>query len=316
MSNDLTLFGGNGGKIALKSAKGMAAALKGQSQQTQGDLPDGGVYVSFSGKLGKYSIGQESADADPNEVWLVNVMSFEAGWICWKGGNPLAKRVASVFGEPVQTPDFNEHGPFNTNNGEGWSNMTAFMMRSLDKGVQGYFSVSSKSGLREFGKLQGEIARRLEEGLPCWPVIQLDKESFTAKGFKNFKPVLHVAGWLGMRQLRELMAMTDQKEIAAAVDDLIAAAEEDEANGVMDTTMDGGDQVADQSSSDQDDDGIEDADVVDDDADFEAADEDEEEEPTPAPEPAKAARPARAPRAANAAPADPAPSGLARRRRG
>lgn len=330
--NDLTLFGGNN-KIALKNAKSMVNALKGAAAEGAGtDLPDGGVYVSFSGKMGRYSIGQDKQDANPDEIWLVNVLSFEGGWICWKGGSPAAKRMQSIFEGAPATPDFSEHGPFNVAAGEGWHNAKAFMMRSLDRGMQGYFSTNTKSAVREFAKLEGEIARRLEEQLPCWPVIQLHKEQFTAKGQKNYKPILSVVGWLGIAQVNHLATLGSNDEIAEAIDDLLNEAAEDERNGVPDLTLggdepDNADDAADDAADAADDageeDGIEDAELADDDIEVEGNEGEEgdgEPEAEPEPEPVQNVRAARAARAARAPQPEPEPEparagGLARRRR-
>lgn len=304
------LFGG--APVALKNASNMANALRGAAQEAAGtQLPDGGVYVNFSGKMGKYSIGQDSEDADPNEVWLINVYSYEAGWVCWKGGQAVAKRFASVYGKPVDEPNLAEHGPFNTGNGEGWFRAKAFMMRSLDNGRQGYFATNTKSALREFAKVEGEIARRLEEGLPCWPIIQLKKEQFTAKGQKNWKPILEVYGWLGMKQVQQLATM-ELAEISGAIDDLIAQADDDEANGVSDTTMSDPDAADDfdygEEAAAPAEDGIEDAETVEEEAEEESDGEaeepvEEEVEEEPAPPPAARRRPAPTAAAKPAAPA-------------
>lgn len=329
MSN-LTLFKG-GKQVSLKNASKMVNALKGAAAEgASTDLPDGGVYVSFSGKAGRYSIGQDKNDAQPDEIWLVNVLSFEGGWICWKGGSPVAKRMASIFEGQVQTPDFQEHGPFNVQAGEGWHAAKAFMMRSLDKGMQGYFSSNTKSAVREFAKVEGEIARRMEEQLPCWPIIQLHKEQFTAKGMKNYKPILTIVGWLGMTQVNELAAMSSNDEIIGAIDELIAEAADDERNGVPDTTLSGADGAGEADDEgeiieDEDEDDIEDAEVVEDEIEDEIEDEDEDEdeaeaEPEPEPAPALTSRTRRAAAAARTTEPEPAPEparagGLARRRR-
>lgn len=224
--SDLTLFSGN--KVSLKDRKAMSQALKGAADEQQtNQLPDGGVYISFSGKKNQYSIGQEKNDADPEEIWLVNIYSFEKGWTCWKGGSPAAKRMASVYGPPVDTPDFTEHGPFNEARGEGWFSSSAFMLRSLDNGVQGYFSTNTKSALNEFAKLQTEISRRIDEGEPEWPIIQLGREEFKAQGQVNGKPKLLVYGWLGDNQVQKMAQMDDLADIADSVDDLIAEADEE-----------------------------------------------------------------------------------------
>lgn len=224
MSNDVTLFGGNT-KISLGGdAKRMAGALKQSSDEgALNQLPDGGVYISFSGKMGTYSIGTEKEDADPEEIWLVNIYAFEKGWMCWKNSQPLAKRFASIYGEPIPTPDFNEHSPFK--DGEGWAQAKALTVRSIDRGMQGYYSTSTKSAVNEMAKLEGEVARRLEEGEPSWPLIHLKKEKFTAQGNTNSKPIFEIYGWLGDAQIEKMSGMGDIEEISEGIDDLIAEAE-------------------------------------------------------------------------------------------
>jgi len=221
--NAVALFGG--GKVAVTDAKAMAAALAGASQDSTTGLPDGGVYISFSGKRGVYSIGEKSADADPEEIWLLNIFAIERGWHCWKGGQPAAKRMASIYGTQVETPDMTEHGPFNSANGEGWSPAKAMTIKSLDRGIQGYFSTSSKSGVNEFAKLEKAVAERIANNEPAWPVIQLQKEEFTAKGNKNYKPILEVACWLGDEQIAALSALTEGDEILTFMADILDGAD-------------------------------------------------------------------------------------------
>lgn len=268
---NLTLYQGEGTKLALKGAKNMAAALR-QSSQTGtsgGELPEGGVYISFSGKMGAYSIGPDKEAADPEELWLVNVFEFQDGWMCWKGNQPVAKRFASAFGTPVSEPDFKEHAPFK--DGEGWAPAKGMMVRSIDRGMQGYYSTSTKSAVKEMSKLITEIARRLEEGLPAWPIIRLHKDKFTAQGKVNFKPVFDVAGWLAMQQVQKMAAMESNEDVVAAIEDLVEEAEKMEAEGVLDSTMHSGGDAADDSvdnseggiEDDRDISEIEDADIVD-----------------------------------------------------
>lgn len=215
-----------GANVALTGAKDMAAALKGTAAEASTNaLPDGGVYISFSGKMGKYSIGTDKEDADSQEAWLLNVHSFEKGYICWKGGSPVAKRLASIYAPAVGAPDFNEHGPFNANNGEGWFPAMAFTIRSIDRGIQGYFSTNTKSALNTIADMQEKIGNRIEEGLPCNPLIMLDKEQFTAKGNKNYKPVFPVYGWIGDAQINKMAAMATVAEMSDALDGLINEAE-------------------------------------------------------------------------------------------
>ena len=237
---NLVLFSGNKVSLDKRTAQAAAAALRDSAEQGRqgGDLPEGGVYISFSGKMGQYQIGQDKADADPNELWLINIYGFERGWMCWKGGQPVAKRFASIYSAPVATPDQTEHGPFNAQRGEGWSIAKAITLKSVDTARQGYFSTSTKSAVNEFSKLEAEVARRLEAGEPAWPLVMLSKEKFTAQGQTNYKPVLKVFGWIGHPQVGELAKMATAEEMAGAIDRLIEEADDMFKRGVLSQDFD------------------------------------------------------------------------------
>jgi len=58
------------------------------------------------------------------------------------------------------------------------------------------------------------FSERAAQGLPCWPVVCLEVEEFESQGYKNFKPVFNVQGWLANDQLQELADGAD-------IDDLL-----------------------------------------------------------------------------------------------
>jgi len=206
--NTVALFGGSG-KIALTGAEGMKEALHASADDDPRGLAEGGVYINFSGKRGVYEVGPDKEDIDPQEIWLINVRSFESGWMCWKGGRPVAKRMATIFGAGIPDPDFTEHGPFNTQTGEGWFKAKGMMVRSLDSGVQGLFTTNSKSGVGSMASLQRDIAERLDEKQPSWPIVMMQKEKFMAQGNTNYKPTFEVYGYLGDAQVLALSEMSE-----------------------------------------------------------------------------------------------------------
>ncbi len=221
MSNELSLFSGG---TDIANIDEMADALEtSASEGASSDLPDGGIYINFSGKRGVYTMGQDGDDADPGEMWLVNIGSIEEGYVCWKGGQPVAKRFASVYGPKLAAPDPAEHGPFDSARGEGWFSARAMMIRSVDRGIQGLFQTNTKSAVNEFAKLQRAIAAQMKAKEPRWAVIQLHKEGFVAQGQKNFKPIFHIVGWLSDDQLQEMSAMEDLDDVAEFV---VAAVQE------------------------------------------------------------------------------------------
>lgn len=191
------------GSVSLRSAEEMKNALSGAAMAGQiGMAPDGSEYLNFSGKRGVYEFGKDKADVSPEEVWVVNVESFVEGWTCWKGGSPAATRLASIYGSAVPTPDFQEFAPFNERNGEGWFKTKGFVLKSCDHDDrQGYLKLTSKSGVGAIADLQQSIVDRMTAGQAFWPLVMLDKETFTAQGNKNWKPVFKIYGWLSTEAL-------------------------------------------------------------------------------------------------------------------
>jgi len=221
----VALFGGSG-KITLKSVEGMKEALRASAADDPRGLAEGGVYINFSGKRGVYEVGPDKDDIDPQEIWLVNILEFVGGWICWQGGRPKAKRMAPINGPTMPEPDFTEHGPFNVQNGEGWFKAKGMTVRSLDSGLQGLFTTNSKSGVGSMASFQGDIVDRMEDNLPSWPIIFMKKEKFVSQGNTNYKPKFEVYGYLDYAQVNRLADMTEFDD--TAIDQLI----KDSENGV------------------------------------------------------------------------------------
>lgn len=208
----VAIFGGRA--VAAKDTAALVRGLKDSASDDprgQGDR----VYMSFSGKTGIYSVGPQKEDVDPEELWVVNIHAFGQGWICWRGGTPIQKRMASIYDQRVAVPDPSEGGPFKE--GDGWAAAKSMILRSLWDSKQAEFSINSKSGVSVFASLQDEVAERMEAGLPCWPVIQLSKETFVAQEKKNFKPTITIYGWLTEEQLSKIDVedLPDQDQIDA-----------------------------------------------------------------------------------------------------
>lgn len=201
-----------GKPVALANAQAMADALSNSAAQGQiGSAPDGSVYLNFTGKRGVYEFGKDKADLDDSEVWLVNIASFEEGFVCWKGGKTIATRMANIYsGQHIAAPAHDEMGPFNTQQGEGWFPAKSMVIKSIEEDDrQGYWKINSKSGVAVFADLQAQVAERLRAGRACWPLVRLGKEKFEAQGQKNYKPKLDVYGWLSQDAVTELAGDPD-----------------------------------------------------------------------------------------------------------
>jgi len=208
MANEVEKVNVFGGQVAAVDTKSLAqkAAASAQNSPRAG-APGGADYLNFSGKRGVYTIGQEKRRVDEDELWVVNVTSFEDGFVCWKASKPVGTRMANIFtGVPIQQPQDDEGGPFDYDRGEGWHQAKGMVLKSLDDddGQQGYFKINSVSGVAEMADLMDAFARRAAEGEPAWPIIRLSMEEFEAQGFKNFKPKFIFEGWLTDDQMTQL----------------------------------------------------------------------------------------------------------------
>ena len=180
------------------SDQDMAQAL----QHTADDAGSGGTsdvdFMNFSGKTGKYQVGQSRIEPDPDQVYLVEPASVLEGWICWKASKPVGRHewlATQRAQRAVPSTDLEDHSPYR--DGEGWSALIGFGMLTLDEAAKNIkFTVNSISASNALGDLIREISQRMAAGEPYMPVIGLGVTEFTAQDQKNFKPVLEVDVWV------------------------------------------------------------------------------------------------------------------------
>lgn len=191
-----------GGSVEIADTERLMQAM----EETAGDGGRMGdvSFMSFSGKRGVYKIGVEGREPGAEEPFLVAIPAFELGYMCWKGGKPVSKRMATITQPKVSEPDPDEFGPFDDRRGEGWFKARAITIRSFENEEQCYFAINSKSGVAAMSDLQREVMSRMKTGQPCWPVITFDVEEFESQGYKNFKPVFNIIEWLSSEQVKSL----------------------------------------------------------------------------------------------------------------
>ena len=200
MTNDLMAFV-SGNELPVLSDDALADAIE-QAQQTTGEGNRDTTftqYLSFSGKTGLYALGKDRDDIDPEALFLVEPMTFTDGWICWKSSKPVDRVEWNYLdqGRAVAESDLQDHGPYNSAMGEGWSSLLGFGCVSLDKEMtQIKFSSNSISAKNSISDLHNEIKDRARRGEAQIPVIHFDKQQFEAQGAKNWKPKFVVEAWV------------------------------------------------------------------------------------------------------------------------
>ena len=180
----------------------MAQALgKSAGDKRSGD-GSGLTYLTFSGKSGNYSLGQQGGE--PDGQYLLDPMTFLEGFICWKASQVAGRVEFSIYSPQDEKPrlsDMEDLGPY-ARDGDGWSEQLGFACVDLDdlsKPIK--FTSNSKSGRNSIADLMDEVAvRTLEDDEPSnYPIITFDMVEFTAQDQKNFKPVFDVEAWVTKR---------------------------------------------------------------------------------------------------------------------
>jgi hypothetical protein len=173
-------------------------------QETAAESTTGGGgnvdYLSFSGKTGRYSLGRQQDEIDPQLLYLVEPQSFVAGWVCWKGSKPIDRIEWSIYQKHEQAVDqsnLEDHGPYRESAGEGWQALLGFGSIATDaRHSLVKFSSTSKSGRNSIGDLMREIGLRAAAAEPSMPLIFFRSETFESNGQTNYKPILEVETWV------------------------------------------------------------------------------------------------------------------------
>jgi hypothetical protein len=198
-NTDLTAFLGSGDLPEISEADMVSAIKEVVSDTTSGS---GGVdFMSFSGKTGRYSVGRDKEELDNETLFAMEPQSIVEGWTCWKGQRVVDRKEWRLYDRKdkgVAKEDLEDHGPYRDGAGEGWKKTLGFGVVELTPldGMQVKFSSNSASGNNAIADLITKVADRTSAKEPNIPMIQFDREEFTAQEQKNFKPKLVVASWV------------------------------------------------------------------------------------------------------------------------
>lgn len=197
-STSLASFVSGASLPALTDAE-MANALGDAVQDATTGDGSGVQFLSFSGKSGRFSLGQSKENIDPEDLYIIEPQTVVKGWNCWKGGKVVGRHEWSAYRPEltISEEDLEDHGPYKEDSGDGWQRMLGFGLISTD-GLQTAikFTNNSKSGRNVIGDLLDQIKDRLTAGEPSIPIVSFDAEEFTAQDKKNYKPEITVDVWV------------------------------------------------------------------------------------------------------------------------
>jgi hypothetical protein len=219
MANELTTRTNNA--VATPAAGGNPFL---QAAGALGGGNEGLTYLSFSGKTGDYTYGQEKDELDGPWKGAVNMQSAARGWICWISGAVEGEEMVKILeGNPPLKSQLEDPGPLDDED-DGWSEQFSFEVGEMKSGEKLLFKNGSKSGLRAFGNLLSQYGRAIQKGQnlddngeELHPVVEFDSVEFTPKNSKSKKdrayaPSFKIIDWISETELEEMFGGEDNPD--------------------------------------------------------------------------------------------------------
>jgi hypothetical protein len=158
-------------------------------------------FLQFSGKEGRflYREGDDQKELAPGTRLVIDQNNIKHGYKCWKNNDVVDTFEVEASKELPAIEDMEDHGPYDTDNREGWQTFIAMMLKD-DNDNTYRLEISSVSGRKSVADMLrqiGEKAALHSDGntLKGYAVIEIGATSFKAKNFKNKKPVFTVVDW-------------------------------------------------------------------------------------------------------------------------
>ena len=283
MSNELVKQARSAGGLAAM-AQQMLANIEGSTEQLMNETgATNGSYLQFSGKTGEYKLNGQPVEQ--GSQFAFSFLHMQKGVICWRDNKPIKRDVVPVLsGEPIPEP------PVQPIQGDKWNTLLELPIRCLDDGLQASFGLSTTTGTRALTRVFAEWGQKVRmhmdtDGSPMVCIVEVSSKRISFKDKEKpdetiytYVPEFKIVEW----------ASASEFNFAPAPGEGEDPVEEEE-------------QSEEQA---QDDNGVEDAEIVDDTPEAPAV---EEKKAPPARRPAPAsAKPAATPARPAAAPARPA----------
>lgn len=220
MSNDLVMQAKSAGLVSMTDMD----AFAGYGKELAAEYNVLGTFLTFSGNTGDYKAGDQPVDHGTQ--FVVDVLAFQRGWICWKNKKPIDRAMVPIFPpQPIPSQStLKDHGPYakrqDGSDAEGWSEIIEGTFSDPATGETYKFGLSSKSGIRSLGKLVSEFFTKArmfvdDQNRPKLPIVEISATSFPVAGGPNkFAPVLNIVGWMDRDEYERLAPEAPTEEAA------------------------------------------------------------------------------------------------------
>jgi hypothetical protein len=182
--------------IATTSAQYIAtsddifAALEAEAATLTGGGSAGKAFLKFSGNDGTFTYGANNDDLEVGSKLLVNVESYQRGFICWVDGQ-VKGEVMTPLGQPAPIQaNLPDYGPYGED--DGWSEQQTIELKLLDgEGTEMVFQANNISKRRAIAKLLKDFGASYKRNPGAAPVVEIGSTEFEVKGQGKRKIIKH-----------------------------------------------------------------------------------------------------------------------------
>ena len=180
-------------KGAQLPAKGLANAFlrAADTVGVVGNTP----FLRLTKGTGEWVYGPGNTEVEENSLWAVNPASFATGYIAWKGGRPVGKRMKPINDpNPVMVDELPDVGA-------EWDVNVAFQLQCVhgeDKDTVVEYTANSYGGKKAFRELMLAMHRQAtEDPANLVPIVELisDHYDHTEWG-KTYNPIFEIKRWV------------------------------------------------------------------------------------------------------------------------
>jgi hypothetical protein len=192
MANELVRF--QGAQLPAAGIGRFKQAL--QVARDNAHVSSGTPFLRLLKGNGYFVYGQKNIEVEEGSEWAVNPMSLQVGFIAWKGGKPVDKKMRSIF-QPAYTrdelPDVGAEWDANVS-------MQLMCVHGEDKGTVVEYQANSVGGRKAFDNLAAELqAQSDKDPENIVPVVDLISDSYQhAEYGKIHNPIFKVVRWMAM----------------------------------------------------------------------------------------------------------------------
>jgi hypothetical protein len=190
--NDIVKFKG-----AALPAKGLGANLRSAIMRAKdtvgvvGNTP----FLRLTKGTGEWVYGAQNTDVEDNSLWAVNPSSFMVGFIAWKGGRPVGKKMRPISATPVTIDELPDVGA-------DWDVNVGFSLQCVygeDKDTVVEYTANSYGGKKAYNDLLTALFKQAEvDELNIVAIVELKSDFYIHPEWgKTYNPIFEVKKWVG-----------------------------------------------------------------------------------------------------------------------